>query len=87
MLDAKTHDFTGAWKQGFTGDGMTASVLDGGTDWGHPDLIGTWQTWTQDEPTARGRRRDTNWAGWPKAFDPYDTLVCCSRRRTSSTRA
>ncbi len=78
VLDAKTHNFTGAWKQGFTGDGITASVLDGGTDWGHPDLIGTWQTWTQDELdalAADGAPVDPNWAGWPKAFDPYDTLV------------
>ena len=52
VLDAKTHNFTGAWNAGFTGTGVTASVLDGGTDWGHPDLIGTWQTWTS------GRRRE-----------------------------
>ncbi len=78
VLDAKTHNFTGAWQQGFTGAGVTASVLDGGTDWGHPDLIGTWQTWTQDELdalAADGAPVDPNWAGWPKAFDPYDTLV------------
>ena len=53
VLDAKTHNFTGAWKAGYTGTGVTASVLDGGTDWGHPDLIGTWQTW------SAGRRRAT----------------------------
>jgi hypothetical protein len=78
VLDAKTHNFTGAWSQGFTGSGITASVLDGGTDWGHPDLIGTWQIWTADEldqMAADGLPVDTNWAGWPKAFDPYDTLV------------
>jgi Subtilase family len=63
-LDAKTHNFDGAWAQGFAGEGITASVLDGGTDWGHPDLLGTWQTWSNGP-----------WAGWPMAFDPYDTLV------------
>jgi len=73
VLDAKTHDFTGAWKAGYTGTGVTASVLDGGTDWGHPDLVGTWQTWTQDDVTNFGA--DPGWVGWPKAFDPYDTLV------------
>ena len=79
VLDAKTHNFTGAWKAGYTGTGVTASVLDGGTDWGHPDLIGTWQTWTQadvDEPRrdpagSAGRRRSTRTA-----------RSCCSRPRT-----
>ncbi len=61
LLDAKTHDFAEAWKMGYDGRGTTVSVLDGGTDWGHPDLIGTWKT----DP-------DT---GWPMAFDPFDTLV------------
>jgi hypothetical protein len=78
VLDAKTHNFTGAWQAGYTGTGVTASVLDGGTDWGHPDLIGTWQTWSaQDvaDANANGLWVDPNWVGWPKAFDPYDTLV------------
>ena len=66
-LDAKSHNFDGAWAQGFEGQGVTASVLDGGTDWGHPDLLGTWQTWS-NAPVA-------GWNGWPMAFDPYDTLV------------
>ncbi|HJQ73251.1 MAG TPA: S8 family serine peptidase [Gaiellaceae bacterium] len=67
-LDAKTHNFTGAWDAGYTGAGVQAAVLDGGTDFGHPDLIGTWQTWGSEAS-------DPGWIGWPKAFDPYDTLV------------
>ena len=63
VLDAKTHDFAKAWKDGFTGKGVTVGVMDGGTDFGHPDLIGTWQTWS-DAP-------DPGWNGWPKAFDPF----------------
>ena len=47
VLDAKTHDFARAWKDGFTGEGVTVGVMDGGTDFGHPDLIGTWQTWSR----------------------------------------
>lgn len=66
-LDAKTHNFDGAWSAGYTGAGVTAAVLDGGTDFGHPDLLNTWQTWTNAP--------DPGWNGWPKAFDPYDTLV------------
>jgi Subtilase family len=73
LLDAKTHNFSGAWKAGYTGTGSTVSVLDGGTDFGHPDLIGTWQTWKASELPTTGSR--VGWAGWPKAFDPYGTLV------------
>ena len=46
--------------------GVTVGVLDGGTDFGHPDLIGTWQVWSNAP--------DPGWNGWPKAFDPYGTL-------------
>ena len=60
LLDAKTHDFAEAWKMGYDGTGVSVSILDGGTDWGHPDLIGTWLT----GPT-----------GWPQAYDPFGTLV------------
>ncbi|TCC27568.1 S8 family serine peptidase [Kribbella speibonae] len=68
LLDAKSHNFTGAWKAGFTGQGVTVGVLDGGTDFGHPDLLNTWQTWTGQTGAKAG------WNGWPKAFDPYGTL-------------
>ena len=64
LLDARTHNFKGAWAAGYTGTGVTVGVLDGGTDFGHPDLLGTWKTWESGE-----------WAGWPMAFDPYGTLV------------
>ena len=49
----------------------TVGVLDGGTDFGHPDLIGTWQTWSGADTARRA-----GWNGWPKAFDPYGTLQC-----------
>ncbi len=67
-LDAKTHDFTGAWNAGFTGTGVTVGVLDGGTDFGHPDLLNTWRTWSGQTGAKAG------WNGWPKAFDPFGTL-------------
>jgi subtilisin family serine protease len=60
VLDAKTHNFTDAWKKNITGQGSTVAVFDGGTDWSHPDLIG-----------ANIARSDT---GWPLAFDPFGTL-------------
>jgi hypothetical protein len=70
VLDAKTHKFADAWKAGYAGEGSTVGVLDGGTDFGHPDLIGTWQTWTN----AQGFDGDPGWNGWPKAFDPFGTI-------------
>jgi len=60
VLDARTHNFTEAWNEGFTGKGSTAAVLDSGTDWGHPDLIGT--DVAEDD------------SGRPAAFDPFGTL-------------
>src|SRR3954453_5991894 len=74
-LDAKTHNFDGAWSAGYTGTGVTAAVLDGGTDWGHPDLLNTWQTWSNDDLGNQNDVVDPGWVGWPKAFDPYSTLV------------
>lgn len=60
VLDAKTHNFTEAWKKGFTGKGSTVAVFDSGTDWSHPDLIG-----------ATVAKADN---GWPAAYDPFGTL-------------
>lgn len=71
-LDAGTHDFADAWTAGFTGTGVTVGVLDGGTDFGHPDLIGTWQTWPAG--LTETVSRDSGWAEWPMAFDPFGTL-------------
>jgi len=68
VLDAKTHNFVEAWEAGYTGEGSTVGVLDGGTDFGHPDLIGTWQVWSGLTGARAG------WNGWPKAFDPFGTL-------------
>ncbi len=59
LFDARAHQFSAAWKKGFTGQGATLSVLDGGTDFGHPDLLGTWKTGP---------------SGWPDAYDPFSTL-------------
>jgi hypothetical protein len=72
VLDARTHAFAGAWEAGFTGEGVTLGVLDGGTDFAHPDLLGTWKVW----PTVTSSgSRDGGWSGWPMAFDPYGTLL------------
>ena len=57
VLDAKTHKFADAWNQGFAGEGTTVSILDGGTDWAHPDLLNTWQTWSGATDSVRHGRR------------------------------
>ena len=61
LLDAKTHNFAEAWKAGFTGAGVTVGVLDGGTDFGHPDLSGRGRPPDDRRPPAgtAGRRRST----------------------------
>jgi hypothetical protein len=71
VMDAETHNFKGAWDAGYAGEGVTVGVLDGGTDFGHPDLLNTWQTWSGVADTDF---TDDGWNGWPKAFDPYGTL-------------
>ena len=81
LLDAKTHNFADAWDAGFTGTGVTVGVMDGGTDFGHPDLVGTWQTWTGLTGARAG------WNGWPKAFDPFGTLQWLAAPDPRSSKA
>ena len=78
VLDAKTHNFTGAWNAGFTGAGVRRPCSTAAPTSGHPDLLGTGRL------GLRGVR--PGWVGWPKAFDPYDTLVLL-QAPSSSTRA
>ena len=72
VLDARTHRFSGAWNEGYTGEGSTVAVLDGGTDFGHPDLLGH----VEDRRRTAGRRRTTRTARC--------SGCCCPR---TSTRA
>jgi hypothetical protein len=71
VLDAKTHNFKDAWDAGYAGEGVTVGVLDGGTDFGHPDLLNTWRVWSGATDSATV---DAGWNGWPKAYDPFGTL-------------
>ena len=58
LLDAKTHNFAEAWEAGYTGTGTTVGVLDGGTDFGHPDLIGPGQRGHDGRKADRAGQRD-----------------------------
>ena len=59
LQDAAIHRFKAAWDKGYTGEGSRIAVLDGGTDFGHPDLVDTWSTGAD---------------GWPEAYDPFGAL-------------
>jgi predicted heme/steroid binding protein len=57
----KGHHVPEAWALGYTGYGVQVSVMDSGTDFGHPDLQGTF---------ARDADPASPYFDWPMAFDP-----------------
>src|SRR5947199_361720 len=57
----KGHHVPEAWALGYTGYGVQVSTMDSGTDFGHPDLQGTF---------ARDSDPSSPYFDWPMAFDP-----------------
>jgi len=57
----KGHHVPEAWALGYTGYGVQVSTMDSGTDFGHPDLQGTF---------ARDTNASSPYFDWPMAFDP-----------------
>ena len=57
----KGHHVPEAWALGYTGYGVQVSTMDSGTDFGHPDLQGTF---------ARDSDPSSPYFNWPMAFDP-----------------
>ncbi|TLZ85960.1 MAG: hypothetical protein E6K05_00350 [Methanobacteriota archaeon] len=57
----KGHHVPEAWALGYTGYGVRVSPMDSGTDFGHPDLQGTF---------ARDTNASSPYFDWPMAFDP-----------------
>ncbi|TLZ67259.1 MAG: hypothetical protein E6K12_03940, partial [Methanobacteriota archaeon] len=57
----KGHHVPEAWALGYTGYGVQVSTMDSGTDFGHPDLQGTF---------ARNTNASSPYFDWPMAFDP-----------------
>jgi hypothetical protein len=67
------HHVPEAWALGYTGTGVRVAPLDSGTDFGHPDLQGTY---------ARVTDLASPYAGWPIAFDPYSMYLHAFRNVT-----
>ncbi len=55
------HGFRTVWAQGLHGEGVTAAIVDQGTDFGHPDL---------NTSFAIEGNTSSPYYGWPLAFDP-----------------
>lgn len=68
----KGHHVPDAWALGYTGTGIRVAPMDSGTDFGHPDLHGTYARVT--DPTSPYFNPFFG-LGWPMAFDPYSMEV------------
>lgn len=68
----KGHHVPDAWALGYTGTGIRVAPMDSGTDFGHPDLHGTYARVT--DPTSP-YFNPIYGLGWPMAFDPYSMEV------------
>ena len=68
----KGHHVPDAWALGYTGTGIRVAPMDSGTDFGHPDLHGTYARVTDP---ASPYFNPIFGLGWPMAFDPYSMEV------------
>jgi hypothetical protein len=68
----KGHHVPDAWALGYTGTGIRVAPMDSGTDFGHPDLQGTF---ARVEDPASPYFDPFFGLGWPMAFDPYSMEV------------
>lgn len=59
------HKSKAAWDLGYTGEGVKVMVNDTGTDFSHPDLMGT---------IARIHDATSPYNGWPEMFDSFSML-------------
>lgn len=57
------HNAPLAWAKGYTGQGVTAAMVDTGVGFGHPDLQGT-----------QARVGGGVYAGWPFSYDAYSAV-------------
>ncbi|MGQ0797866.1 MAG: S8 family serine peptidase, partial [Methanobacteriota archaeon] len=68
----KGHHVPDAWALGYTGAGIRVAPMDSGTDFGHPDLQGTFARVTDP---ASPYFNSFFGLGWPMAFDTYSMEV------------
>ncbi|RLC87947.1 MAG: hypothetical protein DRI37_05730, partial [Chloroflexi bacterium] len=60
---AGPHKAEVAWTRGYSGTGVTVAVNDDGTDFAHPDLMGTQKIYSSTV--------HSEYNGWPMAFSPF----------------
>ncbi len=64
---AGPHKAEVAWKRGFRGEGVAVAVLDSGTDFAHPDLLGTQRIYSSTVASQ--------YNGWPMVFSPFSQYI------------
>ncbi len=61
------HKAAVAWERGFRGEGVAVAVLDDGTDFAHPDLMGTQRIYSSTVASQ--------YNGWPMVFSPFSQFI------------
>lgn len=61
------HKASVAWARGFRGEGVAVAVLDDGTDFAHPDLMGTQRIYSSTVASQ--------YNGWPMVFSPFSQFI------------
>lgn len=64
---AGPHKAQVAWGRGYDGTGVTVAVNDDGTDFAHPDLMGTQKIYSSTV--------HSEYNGWPMAFSPFSQYL------------
>ena len=64
---AGPHKAEVAWTRGYSGTGVTVAVNDDGTDFAHPDLMGTQKIYSSTV--------HSEYNGWPMAFSPFSQFL------------
>lgn len=73
------HKSAAAWSNGYTGEGVVVADIDSGVDFCHPDLYGTWLTYTTTNSSNYTYDGVPNYldyyAGWPVAYSPASNYL------------
>ena len=64
---AGPHKAEVAWERGYRGEGVAVAVLDDGTDFAHPDLMGTQRIYSSTVASQ--------YNGWPMIFSPFSQYI------------
>ena len=83
------HESKLAWDKGYTGDGVTVADIDSGVDFCHPDLFGTWKTYSVTASRnitysvytqypfqlVSVRNYYSYYNGWPEMLSPFSNYA------------